>query len=57
MENIGARRLQTILATLLESILFDAPFDKPKRIRITKTRVIKALKDIVKDEDLTRFIL
>ncbi len=57
MENIGARRLQTILTTLLEDILFQAPYDKPKRIRISKTRVIKVLKDIVKDEDLTRFIL
>ncbi len=57
MENIGARRLQTILTTLLEDILFQAPYDKPKRIRISKTRVIKALKEIVKDEDLTRFIL
>ena len=57
MENIGARRLQTILTTLLEQILFEAPYNKPKTIRITKTRVINALKDIVKDEDMTRFIL
>jgi ATP-dependent HslUV protease ATP-binding subunit HslU len=57
MENIGARRLQTVLTTLLENILFDAPYEKPKTIRITKTKVINALKDIVKDEDMTRFIL
>jgi ATP-dependent HslUV protease ATP-binding subunit HslU len=57
MENIGARRLQTILSTLLETILYEAPYDKPTAIRITKKKVIDALKDIVKDEDMTRFIL
>jgi ATP-dependent HslUV protease ATP-binding subunit HslU len=57
MENIGARRLQTILSTLLEKIQFEAPYDKPKTIRITRKKVIDSLKDIVKDEDMTRFIL
>jgi ATP-dependent HslUV protease ATP-binding subunit HslU len=57
MENIGARRLQTVLTRLLESIMFDAPYPKPKSIRITKSTVVNALKSIVKNEDLTRFIL
>jgi ATP-dependent HslUV protease ATP-binding subunit HslU len=57
MENIGARRLQTILSTLLEKYLYEAPYQKTKVLRITKARVSKALSDIVKDEDLTRFIL
>jgi len=57
MENIGARRLQTVLTKLLEDFLFEAPYPKPRNIRITKTKVINTLKDIVKDEDITRFIL
>jgi len=57
MENIGARRLQTVLTKLLENILFDAPYPKLRTIRITKSKVINTLKDIVKDEDITRFIL
>jgi ATP-dependent HslUV protease ATP-binding subunit HslU len=57
MENIGARRLQTIMTTLLENVMFDAPYPKPQSLRITKSKVVNTLKDIVKDEDLTRFIL
>ena len=57
MENIGARRLQTILSTLLEKILFEAPYHQPKSIRITRKKVVDAMKNIVRDEDLTRFIL
>lgn len=58
VENIGARRLHTILTTLLEDILFDAP-DKIKvnKIVVTKDIVNEKLKDIVKNRDLSRYIL
>ena len=57
MENIGARRLHTILTTLLEDILFSIPESKRKRIRVTKEMVQETLKDIIEDEDLSRYIL
>lgn len=56
-EDIGARRLHTILTTLLEDILFDAAELTKKDVRITKRFVHSRLKDIVEDEDLSRFIL
>ncbi len=56
-ENIGARRLHTILTTLLENILFDVPDKKIEEARITEKDVKDALKDIVEDEDLSRYIL
>ena len=57
-ENIGARRLHTILSTLLENILFEDPHHGAmKMIRITKEMVKKELKDIIGDEDLSRYIL
>jgi len=56
-ENIGARRLHTIMSTLLEEILFDIPEKKIGEIKIDKTEVKKALETIVEDEDLSRFIL
>jgi ATP-dependent HslUV protease ATP-binding subunit HslU len=58
VENIGARRLHTILTTLLEDVLFDAP-DKitEKKITVTKNTVQDKLKDIVKNRDLSRYIL
>ncbi len=56
-EDIGARRLHTILTTLLEDILFDAAELEKKDVRITKGFVQSRLKDIVEDEDLSRFIL
>ncbi|MCL4306261.1 ATP-dependent protease ATPase subunit HslU [bacterium] len=56
-EDIGARRLHTILTTLLEDILFDAADMEKKDVRITKGFVQSRLKDIVEDEDLSRFIL
>ncbi|MGD2098713.1 MAG: ATP-dependent protease ATPase subunit HslU [Desulfobacterales bacterium] len=56
-ENIGARRLQTIMERLLEDILFQAP-DLPRRqIVIDKDEVETKLKDIKDDEDLSRYIL
>lgn len=56
-EDIGARRLHTILSTLLDDLLFEAPTVKKKDITITQGRVRKRLEDIVEDEDLSRFIL
>ncbi len=56
-ENIGARRLHTVLSTLLEDILFDIPDKKVGTINIDRDRVREALDIIVGDEDLTRYIL
>jgi len=56
-ENIGARRLQTVLATLLEDILFELPESKSKRVVFTDAIVKEKLDAILADEDLTRYIL
>jgi len=56
-ENIGARRLYTILEKLLEDISFDAPNLKKKQFTIDKKYVKKKLQSIVKNEDLSRYIL
>jgi ATP-dependent HslUV protease ATP-binding subunit HslU len=56
-ENIGARRLQTIMERLLEDILFDAPDLPRQQIVIGKDAVESKLKDIKDDEDLSRYIL
>ncbi|MBW2607503.1 MAG: ATP-dependent protease ATPase subunit HslU [Deltaproteobacteria bacterium] len=56
-ENIGARRLHTIMECLLEDILFDAPDMKEKRKVIDRKFVEKKLKDIKDNEDLSRYIL
>ncbi|MHC9061906.1 ATP-dependent protease ATPase subunit HslU [Nitrospira sp. CMX1] len=56
-ENIGARRLFTIMERLLEEISFEGPGWPDKRINITATYVRDRLKDIVKDQDLSRYIL
>jgi ATP-dependent HslUV protease ATP-binding subunit HslU len=56
-ENIGARRLHTVMERLLEDILFDAPDVKDKRMVIDKDYVESKLKDIKNDEDLSRYIL
>ena len=58
VENIGARRLHTILSTLLEDILFETPDkNKAKKLYITRETVQDKLKDIVKNRDLSRYIL
>jgi ATP-dependent HslUV protease ATP-binding subunit HslU len=58
VENIGARRLHTILTTLLEDILFEAPDKlKNKKILVTKDIVNDKLREIVKNRDLSRYIL
>lgn len=56
-ENIGARRLHTVMTTLLEELMFNAPETKSKKVRITKKMVYDTLKDIVENEDLSRYIL
>ncbi len=56
-ENIGARRLHTIMERLLEDPLFDAPEMKNKRMIIDKNYVESKLKGIMEDEDLSRYIL
>jgi ATP-dependent HslUV protease ATP-binding subunit HslU len=56
-ENIGARRLHTVIEKVMEDISFQAPSIKKKTITINREYVRKYLKDIVKDEDLSRFIL
>jgi ATP-dependent HslUV protease ATP-binding subunit HslU len=55
-ENIGARRLHTIMTTLLEDIMFEVPVGK-KAIKITPELVQRKLKDIIENEDLSRYIL
>ena len=56
-ENIGARRLHTILEKLLEEISFDGPDLKRKNVKVDAVYVRKQLADIVKDQDLSRYIL
>ena len=56
-ENIGARRLYTIMETLLEEISFDAPEMTEKKALIDANYVRGKLEDIVEDEDLSRYIL
>ena len=58
VENIGARRLHTILTTLLDEILFDVPDKMPSDVvKITSGIVKEKLDEIVKDRDLSKFIL
>ncbi|CDM64794.1 ATP-dependent protease ATPase subunit HslU [Pyrinomonas methylaliphatogenes] len=56
-ENIGARRLHTIMEKVLDEISFNAPDVEPKHQVIDAAYVHRALADIVKDQDLSRYIL
>src|SRR5246127_5486693 len=56
-ENIGARRLHTIMERVLDEISFDAPEKKGEQITVDAAYVEKMLADIVKDQDLSRYIL
>ena len=56
-EDIGARRLHTIMEKVMEEISFKAPNIKTKHISIDRSYVQNELKDIIKDQDLRRFIL
>ncbi len=57
MENIGARRLHTIMSTLLEKPLFEHPKRGQKKIKITSKVVKESLNGILEDQDLSRYIL
>ena len=57
MENIGARRLQTVMTTLLESVMFDLPETSVGHVRVDRGVVLDRLKKLSEDEDLSRFIL
>lgn len=56
-ENIGARRLHTIMERVLDDISFEGPDLKKKTVKIDAAYVRQQLADIVKDQDLTRYIL
>ncbi|MFH1351478.1 MAG: ATP-dependent protease ATPase subunit HslU [Pseudomonadota bacterium] len=57
MENIGARRLHTVMETLLDEISFDAPDMGTKTVVIDRQYVSEKLRDILEDENLSRYIL
>ena len=57
LENIGARRLHTILERLLEDISFAGPENAGRTIRIEAADVSAALSDLIQDEDLSRYVL
>ncbi|MGH9804984.1 MAG: AAA family ATPase, partial [Candidatus Acidiferrales bacterium] len=56
-ENIGARRLFTVMEKLLDDVSFEAPDLRRKQIEIDAAYVQKMLADIAKDQDLSRYIL
>ena len=56
-ENIGARRLQTVLEKLLEDVSFNAPDLEEKNVTIDRAYVQDRLKNIIENEDLSRYIL
>jgi ATP-dependent HslUV protease ATP-binding subunit HslU len=56
-ENIGARRLHTVMERLLETVSFDAADRNGTRVNITREYVEKNLGELVKDQDLSRYIL
>jgi len=56
-ENIGARRLHTVMEKLLEELSFEAPDLPRQKILVTKDYVEQRLTDILEDEDLSRYIL
>jgi ATP-dependent HslUV protease ATP-binding subunit HslU len=57
MENIGARRLHTILEKVLDELSFEAPDLKKKTVKIDEAYVTRQLADIVKNQDLSRYML
>ncbi|MGB9866822.1 MAG: ATP-dependent protease ATPase subunit HslU [Bacillota bacterium] len=56
-ENIGARRLHTVMERVLEDISFDAPYLQPVKLVIDSSYVMSKLKDVVADVDISRYIL
>lgn len=57
MQNIGARRLHTVMTTLLNDYMFDESTGRKKTITITKKLVDEKLKDLSEDQDLSKYIL
>ncbi len=57
MENIGARRLHTVMATLMDELLFDLPKEGVKRVTIDAAAVRERLAAVMEDDDLRRYIL
>jgi ATP-dependent HslUV protease ATP-binding subunit HslU len=57
MENIGARRLHTVMTTLLEDVLYELPDRASKKIVVDEATVRDRLRSIVEDEDLRKYIL
>ena len=57
MENIGARRLHTVMTTLLEEVLFTLPDPATKSVTVDRTMVQERLKGVLEDEDLRKYIL
>jgi len=57
MEDIGARRLHTIMEKLLEGLSFEAPERGGQTVKVDRGYVVKNLSEIVKDRDLSRYIL
>ena len=57
LQNIGARRLHTVMESLLDEISFDAPDTGEKEYKIDENHVVEKLADIAGDEDLARYIL
>jgi ATP-dependent HslUV protease ATP-binding subunit HslU len=56
LENIGARRLQTVMTTLLENVMFDLPETTVGHVRVDREFVRDRLKKVAEDEDLSRFM-
>jgi ATP-dependent HslUV protease ATP-binding subunit HslU len=56
-ENIGARRLHTVMEKLLDDVSFSAPDMEERKVVIDSEYVTEKLKDIVEDENLSRYIL
>ena len=57
LENIGARRLHTVMFALMEDLLFELPDVQEKKVNVTKARVREKLEKLVEDEDLRKYIL
>jgi ATP-dependent HslUV protease ATP-binding subunit HslU len=57
MENIGARRLRTVMTTLLEDVMFDLPEAAGQSVLVDRAFVQDRLKKLADDEDLRRYIL
>jgi len=57
LENIGARRLHTVMERLLEVVSFEAPDCAKKNISIDRQYVNRHLNELLKDDDLSRYIL